>query len=199
MYDKTIASCQWLPYSNPWLRYLPYMVVTITYNIQVSKLHKKNWVQKTKWMYPLLLTIYRTSPCMNGWSRIIRTWYLASDRLEKVLFLRIIYSNFRALVLWWKNTSVSEFLAKNFLQEGTIYSGPSWPELTRDILCSPVSFRNKRRYWNFHFILYLFKKCQGLTVACDYGTPWTFLLTFSFPLFFPYLKGSWVTNNGHYK
>ena len=96
------------------------MLSTATYN---SKCQKPIHMQEDICFYLLYFAVYYAR------SRIIRTWYLVSDRLEKVLFICIIHGNFKASVLRCINTSISKFSAKNkpILQENMIYLGPSWP------------------------------------------------------------------------
>ena len=70
-------------------------------------------------------------------SRIIRTWFLVSDQLEKVLSLCKIHDNFRASVSWCIITGISEISEENsaenkpILWEGTIYLEPSWLGMVR--------------------------------------------------------------------
>ena len=56
-------------------------------------------------------------------SRIIRTWFLVSIWLEKVLFPYIIRSNFWASVPWCINTSKSEFSGGKFGRKQADFAG----------------------------------------------------------------------------
>ena len=70
--------------------------------------------------------MYYTRSC------IIRTWFLVSDQLEKVLFPCKIHGTFKPSVPWCINSDISEISDKNLaenkpiLWEGTIYLGPCW-------------------------------------------------------------------------
>ena len=92
---------------------------------------------RSNFVYALILT-----RCRFGWlpyfavyyahSCIIRTWFLVSDPLEKVLFPCKIRGKFKASFPWCINSGISNSAEnKPIVWEGTIYLGPRRLDMVR--------------------------------------------------------------------